>query len=256
MIIFCSNYFTTFIILSILFVQYQALDEGEGSGDNESLNLIKRDDSSINLAKREAIIGSIVEISETENLKKRAAKKSEKSTKKVSKEKAKKKTTKKPSSKKPKKKKPSKYDKMKNKIINTINTIRKKYQAQKLTVDKTLATVAQNYVDRYAGKSVKESDVKLSKNTSVGTLVYRNKYNHPYIPFAVWTLGAPFIDFSNPERFPAGLEFTQLIWASTKKIGCGISYRSASKEVITMCLLSPKGNIEGKFKKNVLKPKY
>uniref|UniRef100_A0A0K0FJ78 SCP domain-containing protein n=1 Tax=Strongyloides venezuelensis TaxID=75913 RepID=A0A0K0FJ78_STRVS len=65
------------------------------------------------------------------------------------------------------------------------------------------------------------------------------------------TLGAPFIDFKNPERFSVGGDFTQLIWRSTKKIGCGISYKAKTKEVIILCLLSPKVNIEGKFNENI-----
>uniref|UniRef100_A0A0K0FJ90 SCP domain-containing protein n=1 Tax=Strongyloides venezuelensis TaxID=75913 RepID=A0A0K0FJ90_STRVS len=247
MIIFCSNYFIIFIILSTLFFQYHALDN-EKESSNEPEPLIQNDEDSGYIVKRDTIIDPIAEVREHEYLEKRAAKKS------TSSKKPKKKTNKKPS-KKPKKKKPSKYEKMKKKLKSTINTIRKKYQAKKLTHDKRLASIAQNFVDKYAEKNVKESKYKLEKNESVGALIYRNKFNQAYVPFSLWTLGAPFIDFKNPERFPAGGDFTQLIWRSTKKIGCGISYKAKTKEVITLCLLSPKGNIEGKFKENIREPK-
>lgn len=63
--------------------------------------------------------------------------------------------------------------------------------------------------------------------------------------------------YSNPGYSPATGHFTQLVWASTTKIGCGrqtCGAGSASPGFLVFCEYSVAGNVLGQFEENVLPP--
>ena len=43
--------------------------------------------------------------------------------------------------------------------------------------------------------------------------------------------------------------FTQVVWKSSTKLGCGLSL---GKDVYAVCYYSPEGNVNGQFAQNVL----
>lgn len=45
--------------------------------------------------------------------------------------------------------------------------------------------------------------------------------------------------------------FTQLVWKSTTEVGCGISISRDSK-IYAVSQYTPPGNVQGRFKENVL----
>ena len=49
--------------------------------------------------------------------------------------------------------------------------------------------------------------------------------------------------------------FTQMIWQSTQKFGCGKA-RSRSGKVVVVAYYEPKGNIKGLFHENVFPPVF
>jgi len=48
-------------------------------------------------------------------------------------------------------------------------------------------------------------------------------------------------------------QFTQMVWASTERFGCGKA-RTSSGKVLAVAHYSPKGNVRGQFKQNVRIP--
>uniref|UniRef100_A0A0N5B5U7 SCP domain-containing protein n=1 Tax=Strongyloides papillosus TaxID=174720 RepID=A0A0N5B5U7_STREA len=71
--IFYSNYYITFIILSILFYQYQAFESNVKGDDSESSSLFQNDLSSKNNIKQDSMVGSLTENGELNYLQKRQA---------------------------------------------------------------------------------------------------------------------------------------------------------------------------------------
>lgn len=49
--------------------------------------------------------------------------------------------------------------------------------------------------------------------------------------------------------------FTQLVWASSERIGCGIGMNDRGTGFYGVANYDPAGNYEGQFKDNVLPPK-
>uniref|UniRef100_A0A0K0FJ93 SCP domain-containing protein n=1 Tax=Strongyloides venezuelensis TaxID=75913 RepID=A0A0K0FJ93_STRVS len=257
----------------------------------ETENLEKRETKKSKkkvVKKKKSIKKKILEEQNKKTFKQKKKKKKYKK-KKFSKKKTKKPLSKKSSSKKPMSKKPSSKSPTKTteRIITTkiqksrkssttkskeleqwkfnlyeqINNLRWVYQAKELKVNETLAELAQDLTDRFVYRSFRNLEVELKniqskKKISFGVLFYYVKASDKYKPFSKWTLGAPFIDLRYPERFPSGGDFTLLIWSSSTQIGCGISKNYSKSTIVTICLISPKGNIKGQFAQNIHRAKF
>lgn len=60
-------------------------------------------------------------------------------------------------------------------------------------------------------------------------------------------------DYDNPGYSKKTGHFTQVVWKNSTGLGCGCSRNGALTFVI--CNYSPRGNVIGQFRENVLKPK-
>uniref|UniRef100_A0A0N5BL24 SCP domain-containing protein n=1 Tax=Strongyloides papillosus TaxID=174720 RepID=A0A0N5BL24_STREA len=74
-----------------------------------------------------------------------------------------------------------------------------------------------------------------------------------YNPIRYWTRGESKIIYSRLER-TVPPNFGQIIWASSREIGCGISKGDKNDSALTLCLFSPRGNIKGRYYTNIHKP--
>uniref|UniRef100_A0A0N5CBN2 SCP domain-containing protein n=1 Tax=Strongyloides papillosus TaxID=174720 RepID=A0A0N5CBN2_STREA len=140
------------------------------------------------------------------------------------------------------------YANEKDALINEINFARQLHRAGEVTVNDELAKKAQELTDESA---LKRQFVPF-KNDTVGLLTYQNReeYNEDF-GFSRWTAGADTFDFRKPENnLHHYSSFTQLVWAESKNIGCGIS-KNERNEIFVACLFYPKGNIPGKYSQNV-----
>uniref|UniRef100_A0A0K0FQU9 SCP domain-containing protein n=1 Tax=Strongyloides venezuelensis TaxID=75913 RepID=A0A0K0FQU9_STRVS len=317
MYILYSNYYTIFIILSILFFKYHALENNLQNFNSPSLDLTQNDLSSRNFVNLNSLVHSVGRNSENKYFIKRQAggnekqKKQKSAAKKVSKtkvpgkkplpskpkpkpqvrktttRKTKKKpnTTKKPltSTKKtipdkttqkitkststvtttrkrvtkPKTTKtttkstttttePEKFPHLIPKVINDINELRKKHHAPKLTVNNTLVKHIREIFDDIRSRF----DDKYTK--FFGMLEDIRESYPEYDPLDAWAARAEKINYDNEGTVPK--EFAQLVWASTRSIGCGYNIVDSNEVITFICLFYPKGNIPGKYKENVLKP--
>ena len=53
---------------------------------------------------------------------------------------------------------------------------------------------------------------------------------------------------------PAAGHFTQLVWASSKTLGCGVAFQGNS--IYGVARYTPPGNVMGNFADNVFPPKF
>lgn len=136
-------------------------------------------------------------------------------------------------------------------FLNAHNTFRAKHGAAPLVWDNLLASKAQQWA---AGCKFQHSGGKLGpygENLAAGT---GSAYD---IRAAIksWT---DEVSSYNPNN-PVPSHFTQVVWKSTKKVGCGVQMCKGifdpkfglAKYVV--CEYSPPGNVIGHFKENVQK---
>ena len=68
-----------------------------------------------------------------------------------------------------------------------------------------------------------------------------------------WYNEIQYYDFTNGEFDPKTGHFTALVWADTKKYGTAYKYDAAKKKYVVVMNMSPPGNVQSKYKENVLK---
>uniref|UniRef100_A0A0N5BHQ8 SCP domain-containing protein n=1 Tax=Strongyloides papillosus TaxID=174720 RepID=A0A0N5BHQ8_STREA len=134
-------------------------------------------------------------------------------------------------------------------LIKDINFARELHQADELTLDSELAKKAQNLTDESAQKGM----FVPFENDTVGLLTYhiKKEEDNEDFGFSQWFSGSISFNFKNPENnLHHHSSFTQLVWAESKNIGCGIS-KNNKHGIFVACLFYPKGNIKGKYSDNV-----
>uniref|UniRef100_A0A0N5BU76 SCP domain-containing protein n=1 Tax=Strongyloides papillosus TaxID=174720 RepID=A0A0N5BU76_STREA len=132
-------------------------------------------------------------------------------------------------------------------LIKNINEARRLHQAQELEIDQELSNEAQIL----ATQSARNQENIPDKDSTVGLLTYYSWPKEPLHAFSHWYGGSYGFNYDDPEKITKyNASFTQLVWRSSKKIGCGID-KTTDDEFFAACLLSPKGNKKGEFKENV-----
>uniref|UniRef100_A0A0K0FJ61 SCP domain-containing protein n=1 Tax=Strongyloides venezuelensis TaxID=75913 RepID=A0A0K0FJ61_STRVS len=145
--------------------------------------------------------------------------------------------------------KPDEFADLKSQLIKDINDLRSKHRAPALNFDQALANRAQKFADEAKDKSKHNID-----EGNDASIIYLAKSKEDYKPLSYWTSGSENLEYEELDQLLTLKEFTQLIWIKTTKIGCGISKFDNRGSLITICLLSPKGNIQGQYRENVLRP--
>ncbi|KAI8064172.1 CAP domain-containing protein [Gongronella butleri] len=128
-------------------------------------------------------------------------------------------------------------------ILDAHNKYRAIHQAPPLTWDNTIA----NYAADYIGKCVfKHSGGEYGENLAGG---YRDW------PSVVkgWYDEVQNYDYSHPGFASNTGQFTQVVWKSSTKIGCG--FAPCGGQRLYMCDYEPAGNYVGEFEENVFPPK-
>uniref|UniRef100_A0A0K0EZV2 SCP domain-containing protein n=1 Tax=Strongyloides venezuelensis TaxID=75913 RepID=A0A0K0EZV2_STRVS len=242
-----NSYNNTLLIIStflaIFFIGCQTYENKEAS-ENGALSLkdIGKDSSKFNL---------ISGYDENNNQQKRQVRRKKKvssrrpptttrkTTKKVITRRPNKVTTKRPTN-------PShKYITMKYQLYRDINELRGKYYMPPLQVNTTLSTELQDYVMRYI-----THDKTLEPLEQLGDeVIYFCPPDTKYEPIKYWSKYSYLLNDENIELGLLDLDFTQLIWKSSTHIGCGVF--GGTNGIFTYCRITPKGNIQGQYGKNV-----
>lgn len=155
------------------------------------------------------------------------------------------------------------YSNQRNRLLTRQNEYRAKHGVPNMTVDTALQNKAQEWAEHLATiGSLVHSDLKLD-GKSVGENIYSKSSSA--IPTITgddaidkWYGENVNYDYSNPGYSSTTGHFTQVVWKSSTKVGCGIA---ATKEKINgwfkiyvVCNYSPAGNMNSPsyFKANVL----
>uniref|UniRef100_A0A0N5BL48 SCP domain-containing protein n=1 Tax=Strongyloides papillosus TaxID=174720 RepID=A0A0N5BL48_STREA len=143
--------------------------------------------------------------------------------------------------------KPDKYAREKSKLITLINALRRHYYSKELDVSFTLTSRAQKLADILS----KHHNWTMNANeSSYGVVLYYTESREKYNAFHFWSRGIEKIRYEDLEN-TVPPDFGQLVWASSKEIGCGISEGKPDSDILTVCLIYPKGNIPGQYSKNI-----
>ena len=129
------------------------------------------------------------------------------------------------------------------------NKARAKHCAPPLTWSKKLADVAQKWANTLKAKGCvfgHSGDTKYGENLAAGTAGALD----PTSTVAMWYDEIKLYKFPNGGFSMKTGHFTQLVWKSTKQVGCG--HVSCKGNDIYVCNYDPPGNWEGQYAKEVL----
>ena len=140
-------------------------------------------------------------------------------------------------------------------LINTHNKLRIKHGLPFLTQDKQLEKFAQDT----ANNSLISGTLKVGENFRDGKFYGQNLYlgtGNPHTGKYVaeyWYSEIDNYSFSTGKTINGGPigHFTQMVWKSTKKLGCGVGQKTETSYKV-VCHYLPKGNIYEKYDINVL----
>ncbi|KAK1444812.1 cap like protein [Babesia gibsoni] len=140
------------------------------------------------------------------------------------------------------------------KMLAQINSYRSLHSSPPLQWSRTLASDSR----KTANELKRRFKCKLP-------LYYRDKIGTNYISASIrsfseelvtrfWYDGHRDYDFKEggpANRNPNVMSFTEMIWKSTREVGCGVTCCDDSK-IMVICRFSPAGNVQGYFTENVL----
>uniref|UniRef100_A0A0K0EDY7 SCP domain-containing protein n=1 Tax=Strongyloides stercoralis TaxID=6248 RepID=A0A0K0EDY7_STRER len=135
---------------------------------------------------------------------------------------------------------------LKLRMLKESNQYRKYHKAGPLVEDPYLTQLAQAYAEKIArlGRLVHDSDRRFGENLGYSTVQIA------YIIVKQWYDEVKFYKFGNNYPTSGAGHFSQLVWVSSSKVGCGVA--TSGSEVYVVCKYSPKGNISPLYGKNVL----
>uniref|UniRef100_A0A0K0FCA4 CAP domain-containing protein (inferred by orthology to a human protein) n=1 Tax=Strongyloides venezuelensis TaxID=75913 RepID=A0A0K0FCA4_STRVS len=134
------------------------------------------------------------------------------------------------------------------------NLYRARHGASPLTYDYGyLEKKAQNYAEYLSNNEIFMHDPSNSANR-IGENLAMSSKSQISIMTRSWYEEIQKYNFQKCDAQSGCGHFTQMIWKSTTKVGCGVS-ESRSGIVYMVCKYSPAGNVIGLFAKNVNPPR-
>lgn len=136
--------------------------------------------------------------------------------------------------------------------LDAHNDYRQKHGAPPLVMDERLNNLAQNWANRMAatGQFQHRPNNKFGENLAY----YENVKVDGRTPVQGWYDEIEFYDYNRPVFSEKTGHFTQLVWKSTRKVGCGVAQARGGR-VYVACNYDPFGNMKGQFRQNVLSPR-
>ncbi|CDH12511.1 related to Protein PRY2 [Zygosaccharomyces bailii ISA1307] len=131
-------------------------------------------------------------------------------------------------------------------MVDGHNDKRAKHEStESLEWDDSLAQYAQNYADKYdCSGSLTHSGGPYGENLAVG---YSNQGT-----IDAWYNEIEKYNWSDPGFSDSTGHFTQVVWKSTTKVGCGSKQCGGSVGTYVICSYNPAGNFIGDFSENVM----
>jgi uncharacterized protein YkwD len=124
-------------------------------------------------------------------------------------------------------------------VLSKHNSLRAKHGVPALSWSGNLAGMAQDW----ANKCVFEHSSNGGENLAQGDGFPPSQFVQD------WYDEIGQYDFNNPGFSSGTGHFTQVVWKSTKQVGCGLAQCSGG--ALLVCNYSPAGNLEGAYPENV-----
>ncbi|MFP2927446.1 CAP family protein [Pyxidicoccus sp. 3LG] len=136
------------------------------------------------------------------------------------------------------------------------NSYRAKHGSPAMTMDNNLNAIAEKCAVYYAQKQT--IDHSCPYKNGAGENLVGGKGTWSQQDFAsmgpkMWYDEVAAYNFAQPGFSMATGHFTQVVWKSSTKLGCGAT--TINGYTVMACLYSPPGNVQGQFPANVLRPK-
>ena len=145
-------------------------------------------------------------------------------------------------------------------LLNEHNKYRKMHGVPNLVLDNKLINFATAYAESLAKNAndnylipsglYYEGDEKLGENLFQCNKRTCKMENFTQ-PLDVWYKEKQYYNFNTNRGEKGTSNFTQMIWKSTKKLGCGVGQKTENSYKV-VCYYLPKGNIADKYDINVL----
>ena len=145
-------------------------------------------------------------------------------------------------------------------LLSEINKYRYLHNVKKLSLDSKIINDAQVYAESLCKHSdpyfLEPSDTYYESDQKYGENLFQCnkktcKADNITIVSNVWYNETHLYDYKTNKGIKGTYNFTQMVWKGTKKMGCGIGYRNDESYKV-VCFFYPKGNVEEKYKENVL----
>ena len=151
------------------------------------------------------------------------------------------------------------------KLYKRQNELRAKHGVDPLSVDSEIEKIAQSHVEKLASNNMFELSGAKFNEEELGENLYlmMSSGDPTFTGIDVanhWYEEGSKYDFNNPGYVEKQGHFTQIVWKSSKKIGCGVAKGPYNfwNGLFVDCLYFPAGNINNAtyFKNNVFPSKY
>ena len=131
------------------------------------------------------------------------------------------------------------------------NSYRRKHGARDFKESSTITSRAQSYAQRCIFEH--ERDGRYGENLYMSS-ARENPSSALRNAIRAWYNEARQYSYGSGGFSMATGHFTQVVWASTREVGCGVSHCNFG--TIVVCKYYPPGNMLGAFQRNVFPPKY
>ena len=128
-------------------------------------------------------------------------------------------------------------------ILNSTNTYREQHNVSSLAWNSTLAKFAADWVDRSC--KMEHSGGPYGENLAIG-------YQNATAAVEAWGDERDMFDFKDGGFSKKTGHFTQLVWKTSRQVGCGRKDCGEGKGWYLACEYYPGGNVQGQYREEVL----
>ena len=141
-------------------------------------------------------------------------------------------------------------------LLYWYNHVRRYFKVEELTLSSDLEKIAQDYAEYllpHPENLRKNHTDHTYKGSKLGESIYVGKNDNGIVELVIdaWFMESD-LYYEDPKNYEISAHFTQLVWKSTKLLGCGISCNIYKCYVV--CKYYPAGNIINEYEKNVIFP--
>jgi uncharacterized protein YkwD len=142
-----------------------------------------------------------------------------------------------------------------NAALSLHNQYRARHGSPLLKLDNALGASAEKCAQYYAQKKMIDHSCPYKNGAGenlVGGVGVWTPDQFTAMGVKMWYDEVKSYNFANPGFSMATGHFTQVVWKSSTKLGCGVA--TVSGYTAMVCLYSPPGNYQGQYPANVLPP--